>query len=68
MTTYDFNVSLSNPQDQKLNYEFGEEMNFHIKQKGRKNSRDQSFIKLLNDRLPWLLEFQQVLCHLILTS
>ena len=47
MTTYGFNVSHSNPKDQKLIYEFGEEMNFNNKQKRRKSDRDRSFIKLL---------------------
>ena len=36
MTNYDFNVSHSNPQDQKLLYQFGNEMKFDIEQKGRK--------------------------------
>ena len=47
MTHYDFNVSHSNPKDQKLIYEFGKEMNFNFKQKGRKSDRDKSLIKLL---------------------
>ena len=47
MTNYDFNVSHSTPQDQKLIYEFGKEMNFNIKWKGRKSPRDQFLIKLL---------------------
>ena len=46
MTNYDFNVSRSNPEDQKLIYEFGKEMKFDIKQKGRKSNRDKSMIKL----------------------
>ena len=46
MTIYDFNVIHSNPQDQKLNYEFGKAINFNIKQKGQKNPRDQSLSKL----------------------
>ena len=46
ITNYDFNVSHSNPKDQKLIYEFGKEMNFNIKQKGRKSDRDKSMIKL----------------------
>ena len=46
-TNYDFNVSHSNPQDQKLSYEFGNEMNFHIKQKGPKSNRDRSLTNLL---------------------
>ena len=36
MTFYDFNVSLSNPEDQKVSYDFGKEMNFNMKQRGRK--------------------------------
>ena len=47
ITNYDFNVSHSNPKDQKLIYELGKEMNFNIKQKGRKSDRDKSLIKLL---------------------
>ena len=47
MTLYDFNVSHSNPKNQKLIYEFGKEMNFNIRQKGRKSDRDKSMIKLL---------------------
>ena len=34
ITKYDFNVSHCNPKDRKLIYEFGNEMNFNIKQKG----------------------------------
>ena len=47
MTNCDFNVSHSNPKDKKLYYEFGKEMNFNIKQRGRKSTRDKSMIKLL---------------------
>ena len=47
MTIYDFNVSHSNPKDQKLIYEFGKEKIFNIKQKARKSDRDRSLIKLL---------------------
>ena len=47
ITNYDFNVSHSSPKDQKLIYEFGKEMNFNIRQKGRKSDRDKSMIKLL---------------------
>ena len=46
MTNYEFNVSHSNPQDQKLIYGFGIEMNFKIKQKGRESLKDQSLIKV----------------------
>ena len=34
MNNFDFKVSHSSPQDQKLIYEFGKEMNFNIKLKG----------------------------------
>ena len=47
MTNNEFNVSHSDPKDQKLIYEFGKEMNFNIKQKGRKGDRDKSMTKLL---------------------
>ena len=47
MKNYDFNVNHSNPQDQKLIYEFGKEMKFDMRQKGRKSGRYKSLIKLL---------------------
>ena len=47
MTNYDFNVSHSNPKDQKLIYEFAKEMNFDFKKKERKSDRDRTLIKLL---------------------
>ena len=47
MTNYDFNISNSNPQERKLIYEFGKEMNFNTKQQERKTDRDKSMIKLL---------------------
>ena len=47
MTNYDFNVSNSNPQDQKLIYEFGKQIIFNIKQTGRKSNGEKSMIKLL---------------------
>ena len=47
MTNYDFNVSHSDPKDRKLIYEFGKEMKFNIRQKGRKSDRDKSMVKLL---------------------
>ena len=42
LTGCDFNVEHSNPKDQKLIYEFGKEMYFIIRQKGRKSDRDRS--------------------------
>ena len=39
---YDFNVSHSNPKDQKLIFEFAKEMNFNVKQRGRKIDRDRT--------------------------
>ena len=47
MTNYDFNVSHSNPRDEKLLYEFAKEMNLDVKGKGRKSDRDTKLIKLL---------------------
>ena len=47
MRNYEFNVSNSNPKDQKILYEFGEEMNFNIRQQGLKSDREKSMIKLL---------------------
>ena len=47
ITNYDFIVDHSNPQDHKLIYEFGKEIKFDSKQKGRKSNKDKSMIKLL---------------------
>ena len=47
ITNYDFNVDHSNQQDRKLFYEFGKELTFDIKQKGRKSDREKSLIRLL---------------------
>ena len=47
MTDYNFNVSHSNLKDRKISYEFAKEMNFKIKQKGRKSDRDRTPLKLL---------------------
>ena len=46
MTCYTFNVTHSNPQDQKLIYEFGKEKNFFIRQKGR-SPREKLLMRLL---------------------
>ena len=47
ITNFDFNVDHSNQQDRKLIYEFAKEMNFNIKEKGKKSDRDKSMIRLL---------------------
>ena len=47
MTNYEFNVDHSNQQDRKLIYEFAKEMNFNIRQKGKKSDRDKFIVKLL---------------------
>ena len=47
MTNYVFDVTHSNPQDQKLIYEFGKEMKFDIEQIRRKNDRYKSLETLL---------------------
>ena len=47
-TNYKLNVHHSNTQDRKIIFEFGKEMRFDIKQKGRPSNRDKSIIKLLD--------------------
>ena len=47
MTNYEFNNGHSNLQDRKINREFAEEMNFNIKNIGRKSPRDRSIVELL---------------------
>ena len=47
LTNCHFKVSHSNPKDQKLIYEFGKEMYFNIRLKGRKSDRNRSLTKLL---------------------
>ena len=47
ITIYIINVDHSNQQDRKLNFEFGKEMKFDIKQKGRKSDRDKTLKRLL---------------------
>ena len=47
MNKNNFNVDHSNQQDGKLIYEFGKEMKFNIKQKGRKCPREGCLSKLL---------------------
>ena len=66
MSKYAFNVSLSNPKDQKLIFEFGKEMKFNNKRKERKRDRDIPLIKFLStnpdelcDRLKLLQQEKQ---------
>ena len=47
MTNYKLNVDRAISQDRKINYEFGNEMNFNIRQMGRKSNRDTSLAKML---------------------
>ena len=47
ITNYKFLVTHSNPQDQKLFYEFGKEKNFDINRIGRKSYRNKYISKLL---------------------
>ena len=47
LKNYVFNVSHSNPQDQKLIFQFGKEMIFNIKTKGRKSPSDQPLKNLI---------------------
>ena len=48
ITDYKFNVDHSNQQDRKIIYEFGKEMKYKLKNKGRPSIRHNSMIKLLN--------------------
>ena len=48
LTDYKFNVDHSNQQDRKIINEFGKEMNYKLKNKGRPSIRHSSMIRLLN--------------------
>ena len=48
ITDYKFNVDHSNQQDRKIIYEFGKEMKYKLKNKGRPSIRNNSMIRLLN--------------------
>ena len=48
ITDYKFNVDHSNQQDRKIIYEFGKEMKYKLKNKGRPSIRHNSMIRLLN--------------------
>ena len=48
MTNYNFKVTHSNPQDEKMKFEIGKEINFNLHRIGwKKSNRDKSFAKLL---------------------
>ena len=57
ITNYDFNVDHSNQQDRKFIYEFAKEMNFNIKEKGKKAIEINLLQDCLIHQLSWLLEF-----------
>ena len=48
ITDYKFNVDHSNKQNRQIIYEFGKEMKYKIKNKGRPSIRHNSMIRLLN--------------------
>ena len=48
ITDYKFNVDHSNKQNQQIIYEFGKEMKYKLKNKGRPSVRHISMIRLLN--------------------
>ena len=48
ITDYKFNVDHSNQQDRKIIYEFGKEMKYKLKNKGRPSIRHNSMLRLLN--------------------
>ena len=68
MTNYEFNVSHSNPQDQRVIFEFGKEMNFILSRKDEKVTEINLLRNYLNHLLSWLLEFQQYFYYLILMN
>ena len=47
ITDYKFNVDHSNKQNRQINYEFGKEMKYKLKNKGRPSIRHNSMIRLL---------------------
>ena len=48
ITDYKFNVDHSNKQNRQIIYEFGKEMKYNLKNKGRPSIRHNSMIRLLN--------------------
>ena len=48
ITDYKFNVDHSNKQNQQIIYEFGKEMKYKLKNKGRPSIRHNSMVRLLN--------------------
>ena len=48
ITNYKFNADHSSPQNKKIIYEFGKEMNYDTKSVGRPSVRHDSVIKILN--------------------
>ena len=48
ITDYKFNIDQSDQQDRKIIYEFGKEMKYKLKNKGRPSIRHNSMIRLLN--------------------
>ena len=48
LTDYKFNVDHSNKQNRQIIYEFGKEMKYELKTKGRPSIRHNSMIRLLN--------------------
>ena len=48
ITDYKFNVDHFNKQNRQINYEFGKEMKYKLKNKGRPSIRHNSMIRLLN--------------------
>ena len=50
ITDYKFTVDHSNKQNRQIIYEFGKEMKYKLKNKGRPSIRHNSMIRLLNQR------------------
>ena len=65
---YKFSFGYSNPQDQKIIFEFGKEMKLKIKQKRRKSPRDESLISLTESSAIMASGISKKNYHLIVMS
>ena len=64
ITNNDLNLEPFNPQDQKILFDFGNALNFVIKQVYKKSTRNKIMQSCLNHLLLWLLGLQKQDAHL----
>ena len=62
ITDYKFNVDHSNKQNRQIIYEFGKEMKYKLKNKGRPSIRHNSMIRLLNQPPIMASGFPKTIC------